>query len=190
MPFHGHKCPLWMTTLACKDSMQRCKDLLPHLWQNDMCNVLYFCTYCAYDGGDVHSDYFLLHYLTTSPVLYRRLSFVFQQWTAAQIGRWTTWSIECFRVSQCDWSALCSMGTSGPIIARLRVWASVSCGTAALAWATATSRSPFLSMARVWARRRMPFGSGPRTFRTLDFIPVSYGRSTPLLMHVLMHSAL
>lgn len=98
------------------------------------------------------------------------------QWTAAQIGRWTTWSTECCRVSRCGWNALCSMGTSGPIIARLRVWASVSCGIAALAWATATLRSPFHSMAHVWARRRTPFGSGLRTFRTLDFIPVSYGR--------------
>lgn len=102
--------------------------------------------------------------------------FLFPQWTAVQTGQWTTWSTGCCRVSRCGWSALCSTVTSGPITARRRAWASVLCGTAALAWATVILRSQSLSMAYGWARRRMLSGSDRRTSRMRASTPVSYGR--------------
>lgn len=98
------------------------------------------------------------------------------QWTAVQTGQWTTWSTGCCRASRCGWSALCSMVTSGPTTARRRAWASASCGTAALASATATLRSPSLSTACAWARRRTPSGSDRQTSRTWACTPVCYGR--------------
>lgn len=102
---------------------------------------------------------------------------VLLQWTAAQTGQWTTWSTGCCRESRCGWSAPCSTVTSGPITARRRAWASVWCGTAAPAWATATSRSPSRSTAYAWARRKTPSGSGQPTFRMQGTTPASYGRT-------------
>lgn len=103
--------------------------------------------------------------------------FVPLQWMAVQTGQWTTWSTGCCRVSRCGWSVRCSMVISGLITARHRVWASVSCGTAALAWATATSRSPSPSTACAWARRRMLSGSDQPTSRMQASTPASYGRT-------------